>query len=104
MFDQNGVADRQSLISDGKPLTPKARIGAGFYDKPSKVVKGFLHQPLGPSKDSKLLAFRRGDHSHDRSNSGDNVEDEGEIELQMWERRGTAVVDIPWFLSKVGKV
>ncbi|MCJ1428744.1 hypothetical protein MMC29_006655 [Sticta canariensis] len=104
LFDQNGFTDRQSLISDGNPFTPKASIGAGFYEKPSKVVKGFFHQSVGPPKDSKLLAFRRGDRSHDRSNSGDKVEDEGEIELQLWERRGTAVVDIPWFLSKVGEV
>ena len=103
-FDQNSVADQQSLIGDGNLLTQKAKKGASFYDKPSKVFEGFVPQSSGPSKDSKLLTFRRGDRSHDRSNSEDKVEDEGEIELQMWERRGTAVVDIPWFISKVEEV
>lgn len=103
LFDNTSNADRKSSSYEGNPLPQKAKLGAGFFDKLPRTFQGFKNRSSGPSnesKDSKLIEFRRGDHSH-RGNSADNEDDEGGIELQMWERRGTAVVDIPWFRSKV---
>ena len=94
-FDHIDVADRKSSSSDGKPLTQSVKLGPGFLD----TSKDYKKKSSGPSKDSRLVAFRRGGRSH-RGKSGDG-EDEEKFELQMWERRGTAVVDIPWFQSKI---
>ena len=95
-FDHIDIAGRKSSSSDGKPLTQKVKLGPGFLDK----SKDYTNKPSGPSKDSKLVAFPRGSRSH-LGNSGDGEDDEEQFELQMWERRGTAVVDIPWFQSKI---
>lgn len=103
-FDHTDIATRESFSSDRNHLTPKAKLGVGgFFNKLPQTVKYFNHQSSGPFKDSNLLTIQRGDGSHRRGSSGgDNRHDEGdEIELQMWERRGAAVVDLPWFLSKV---
>lgn len=97
-FGHTDVADRECFSSDGIPLTQKAEVGASFFDKRLQAVEVINHQSSGPIKDSKHLASRRGDHLH-HGNSGDNG-NEVEVELHMWERRGIAVVDLPWFLSE----
>lgn len=103
LFDHTGIADQKSFSRNGNSLTQKAKPGAGFFNKLRRTFQDFSHRSSGPSKESgnsKLVAFRRGDRSH-RVDSGDNENDEGEFELQMWERRGTAVRNIPWFRSNV---
>lgn len=100
-FDHIGIADRKSFSSDGNPLTQMTNLGAGFFDKLPQPSEDFKTRSSGRSKDSKLLAFRNGDCSH-CGNSSDKSEDgiEG-IELHQWERRGTVLLEVPWFRSKV---
>lgn len=100
-FDHIGIAEGGDFSSDGKPLTQPTKLGAGFLDKLGQPSKGFKTRSSGRSKDSTLLAFRKGDRSH-CGNPGDNVEDEMEgIELHQWERRGAILFEVPWFRSKV---
>ena len=99
-LDHTGTADQKGLNGDSHPLTEPAKLGAGFFSKMPQGSKDSNNQSSGRSKGSKLLAFRRRDRSHP-GNSGENEDDEEEIELQMWERGGIAVMDVPWFRSKV---
>lgn len=99
-FDRAGISDSERSSSDENPLTPNAKVGAGFFENRPQAVKGISHQSSGPSKDSKPLAFQRDDR-FPRGNSKDDGDEEEGIGLHMWERRGTADVDLPWFLSKV---
>ncbi|MCJ1266404.1 hypothetical protein MMC22_006289 [Lobaria immixta] len=98
-FDGTGIADRESFSNDGKPLTQTPKLGAGFFDRQQEAPEDFKHWSSGRSKDSKLPAFRRGNHSH-RDNSDDNEDDEGKIDLHLWERRAAVVLGAPWFPSK----
>ncbi|MCJ1464115.1 hypothetical protein MMC07_002728 [Pseudocyphellaria aurata] len=99
-FDHISITDQEMLNSDRKLSTQTARPGARCFDKLPGAVKHFTHHSSGPSTEPKLLKFKRADRSH-IGNSGDNGDDEQEIELHMWERHGTAVTNIPWFLTKV---
>lgn len=100
-LDHTGITDRKTFSSDGHPLTQTSKLGASFVDKLPQGSKDSNHRSSGRPKDFKLLAFRRGGHSH-RGNSADNDDEEEEkFELQMWERGGSAVVDVPWFRSRV---
>ena len=98
-FDRAGIADREFFSSDGdgEPLTSNAKAGAGFFPK---GVKGINHQSSGPSKASKPPAFQKDDR-FPRGNSNDNGDEDEGIRLHMWERRGTANMDLPWFRSKI---
>lgn len=90
--------------NDGHLPTQQADRDASSFDSPPPGPQNSEHPSSGRSKDWKLLAFRRGNRSHDRK-SGKTTDDDDDdwerIELQMWDRRGTAVVDLPWFRSKV---
>lgn len=99
-MDYIGIEERQSFSIDRKPLTQKGRDGAGFVDKTPPTFADFTRPSTWPSKNSKFLSFRQRLRSH-RGNSDDDEDDEDGIELQLWERRGTAVVELPWFRTKV---
>ncbi|MCJ1422792.1 hypothetical protein MMC29_000672 [Sticta canariensis] len=101
-FERAGIADHERSSSDENPLTPNAKVGAGFFENRPQAVKGINHQSSGSSKDSKPPAFERDDRFPCRKSKDDgDGEEEGGIGLHMWERRGTIVVGLPWFLSKV---
>ena len=100
-FDHAGTVDRKSFSSDRNPSTQTAKLGAscGLPQVSEKIGQ----HSSGGSKPSKFLALKQRDRSH-CGNSGDNEEEEEEeekLDLYMWERGGTAVLDVSWFQSNV---
>lgn len=101
-IDHSGIADQRFSSSDHNPLTQTVEPGAGIFAKLPHISKNSNHRSSGRSKNSKLLAFRRGIRSHPGTlGESEDDDDDEEIELQMWERHGIAVVEVPWFRSKV---
>lgn len=96
-YDHVGIVDQSS---EGNQSTQTPKLDAGFFGKLPRAFKVFNHWSSDRTKDSKLLAVGQGEHSHHKD-PDDQEDDEEAIELQLWERRGTAVVNIPWFRSKV---
>ena len=95
-FDHTGIADRKSFSNHGKPLTETPQPGAGFFEKPEEAPNDLEHRSSGRCTDTKISAFRRGDHSHGGNSNGDEDEEEN-IDLHLWERRGAVVLRVPWF-------